>query len=87
MYKLTEILICHNLFSTITFNICIKINIFSPILFFLIQMLVHAVLASLFVGLLSATVVCPNGGHCPDKSTCCLTKEGYGCCNDPSVSS
>ncbi|XP_041931834.1 progranulin-like isoform X1 [Alosa sapidissima] len=48
-------------------------------------MLVHAVLTSLCVGLVSATVVCPDGSLCPDKNTCCLTKGGYGCCNYPSA--
>ncbi|XP_062385885.1 progranulin-like isoform X2 [Sardina pilchardus] len=46
-------------------------------------MLAYAVLASLCVGLVSSTVVCPDGGLCQDRNTCCLTKEGYGCCNDP----
>ncbi|XP_041931842.1 progranulin-like isoform X4 [Alosa sapidissima] len=48
-----------------------------------VKMLAHAVLTFLCVGLVSATVVCPDGGLCPDKNTCCLTTRGYGCCNDP----
>ncbi|XP_063045560.1 progranulin-like [Engraulis encrasicolus] len=47
-------------------------------------MLVHAVLASFCVCLVSASVLCPDGNTCPDKNTCCLTNSGYyGCCPHP----
>ncbi|XP_012685020.2 granulin 1 isoform X2 [Clupea harengus] len=48
-------------------------------------MLACLVLASLCVGWVSATVVCPNGHVCSVMNTCCLAKEGYGCCIYPSA--
>ncbi|XP_042372227.1 progranulin-like, partial [Plectropomus leopardus] len=40
----------------------------------------------LFVALLglSSALVCPDGGMCEDKNTCCKNTEGgYGCCPLP----
>ena len=30
-------------------------------------------------------VPCPDGKSCPDKDTCCRTKNGYGCCPSPNA--
>lgn len=36
---------------------------------------------------LSAALVCPDGGMCEDKNTCCKNMVGgYGCCPLPHVS-
>ncbi|XP_062385526.1 progranulin-like isoform X1 [Sardina pilchardus] len=48
-------------------------------------MLPHATLLSIWIGLASATVICPDGLECPEKNTCCLTEGGYGCCIYPSA--
>jgi len=34
----------------------------------------------------SGTALCPDGGVCPDSSTCCMRESGkYGCCPLPQV--
>ncbi|XP_053531312.1 progranulin-like [Ictalurus punctatus] len=44
-----------------------------------------AVLVLLMVGLVSCSIVCPDGTECEDKNTCCPTKTGYACCQYPSA--
>ncbi|XP_062846762.1 granulin 1 isoform X2 [Trichomycterus rosablanca] len=36
-------------------------------------------------GLVSSTIICPDGTQCQDKTTCCLTDTGYSCCPYPSA--
>ncbi|KAF4073851.1 hypothetical protein AMELA_G00248020 [Ameiurus melas] len=44
-----------------------------------------AVLVLLMVGLVSGSIVCPDGTECEDKNTCCPTETGYSCCQYPSA--
>ncbi|XP_066571570.1 progranulin [Amia ocellicauda] len=37
----------------------------------------------LLVGLASGSVTCPDGRHCPERSTCCPSPSGYQCCPIP----
>ncbi|XP_030644389.1 progranulin-like [Chanos chanos] len=39
----------------------------------------------LMVGLVTSSMVCPDGNECPDDYTCCKTQSGYGCCPAPDV--
>uniref|UniRef100_A0A8C5GT43 Granulins domain-containing protein n=1 Tax=Gouania willdenowi TaxID=441366 RepID=A0A8C5GT43_GOUWI len=49
--------------------------------------MLRMVALSVFVLSLSSALVCPDGGVCEDRNTCCKdTAGGYGCCPLPHVS-
>ncbi|KAI4817818.1 hypothetical protein KUCAC02_011192 [Chaenocephalus aceratus] len=42
-------------------------------------------LVGVFVWGFASCITCPDGNHCSDHATCCMTEHGYSCCQYPNA--